>query len=91
MLEYFKSNAKCIGGKSDCLMRKSNYKIVESIAPDVIKDKNVLLVDDCAGTGTTLYRGKEHMYDNGASNVKSLVISTVNPSLSDFYLFRIIL
>ena len=86
VLDYIKSQLSCVGDH-ECVMKKSNYKIVETIAPNIIKDKNILLVDDCTATGTTLYRAKEYMYHNGASNVKSLVLTTNNPSFTDYYLF----
>ena len=36
VLDYFKSQLSCVGDH-ECVMKKSNYKIVETIAPNIIR------------------------------------------------------
>lgn len=87
-LEYYKLKVKCLGEDDiDCLRQKGRYKIVENINESLIKNKKVLLVDDSVGTGTTLFRGKEHLYLNGALQVKTYVINTIATNAVDYYSF----
>ena len=81
--KYDKSNMITIANKMlrnefcrdmECIYRNDKLEIKEHLKLDV-KDKNVLLIDDTISSGSTLYKAKKYMFEEGAKDVKTFVFT----------------
>jgi competence protein ComFC len=57
--------------KQERVVRENPFFIPNT---DIIKEKNILLVDDIYTTGTTLHQVSKLLYENGAREIKSFTI-----------------